>query len=123
MAAFFVLLVFGNTIQAITGFAGTVLIMPILLVLVGRETAVPIINLLGLCMTVFMAVRERKQIQWSQLRKICLWLLIGIVTGFLFQTYLSSTWLRRGYGVMILICVSAISPGGATSRQLRFPNG
>lgn len=41
MAAFFVLLVFGNTIQAITGFAGTVLIMPILLVLVGRETAVP----------------------------------------------------------------------------------
>lgn len=108
MAAFFVLLVFGNTIQAITGFAGTVLIMPVLLVLVGRETAVPIINLLGLCMTIFMAIRERKQIQWSQIRKICLWLLSGIVIGFLFQTYLSSVWLRRGYGVMILICVSAM---------------
>lgn len=121
MAAFFVLLVFGNTIQAITGFAGTVLIMPILLVLVGRETAVPIINLLGLCMTVFMAVRERKQIQWFQLRKICLWLLIGIVTGFLFQTYLSSTWLRRGYGVMILICVSAIISRRGNQQAAPFP--
>lgn len=108
IAPFFLLLMFGNTVQAITGFAGTLLIMPFLLVFVGRETAVPTVNFLGLFMTVYMAIREKKHIQWKEIAIAFPWLALGILTGTFLQGRLNESFLQKSYGVVILVCVGIL---------------
>lgn len=50
---FFLIIFLTNIIQGITGFAGTILAMPPSLMLVGYNTAKPILNVLGLLSGVY----------------------------------------------------------------------
>ena len=59
----FLLVVFlTNVIQCITGFAGTVLAMPFSVLLVGYDAARPVLNLLGLLASVYVAAAGRRHI-------------------------------------------------------------
>lgn len=82
---FLIVIFLTNIIQCITGFAGTVLAMPFSVMLVGYEVAKPILNVLGIAASVYVAVKNYRYINKKEFFKIVAVMLVGIVSGFYLQ--------------------------------------
>ena len=80
-AVFFLVILLSNIIQGITGFAGTILAMPPSLMLVGYDTAKPVLNVLGLLSGIYVFAGHRKHVCWGELKKIVAVMAGGIVGG------------------------------------------
>ena len=80
-AVFFLVILLSNIIQGITGFAGTILAMPPSLMLVGYDTAKPVLNVLGLLSGISVFAGHRKHVCWGELKKIVAVMAAGIVGG------------------------------------------
>lgn len=80
-AVFFLVILLANIIQGITGFAGTILAMPFSLMLVGYDTAKPVLNVLGLLSGIYVFAGHHKKVCWSELKKIVLVMTVGIFGG------------------------------------------
>lgn len=80
-AGFFLIILLSNIIQGITGFAGTILAMPPSLMLVGYNTAKPVLNVLGLLSGFYVFAGHRKSVCWSELKKIVAVMAAGILGG------------------------------------------
>lgn len=78
-----------NIIQCITGFAGTVLAMPPSIMLVGYETAKPILNVLGIVASAGVVGTNFRSINKKEFIKITLVMLVGIVGGIFISGYFS----------------------------------
>lgn len=101
--ALFVVVVFlTNIIQAITGFAGTVLAMPFSIQLVGKPYAKPVLNVIALLVCIIVVVRNFKKIDWKCLLEIIVFMGIGMVAGFFLEKYLYSKWFLKIYGIIIV---------------------
>lgn len=101
--ALFVVVVFlTNIIQAITGFAGTVLAMPFSIQLVGKPYAKPVLNAIALLVCIIVVVRNFKKIDWKCLLEIIVFMGIGMVAGFFLEKYLYSKWFLKIYGIIIV---------------------
>lgn len=79
---FYLVILLTNIIQGITGFAGTILAMPVSIDLVGYNTAQPILNFLGLLAGVYVALGHRKSIRYKEVGKIIVFMAAGIFAGF-----------------------------------------
>lgn len=79
---FYLVILLTNIIQGITGFAGTILAMPVSIDLVGYNTAQPILNFLGLLAGVYVALGHRKSIRYKEVGKIIAFMAAGIFAGF-----------------------------------------
>ena len=79
---FYLVILLTNIIQGITGFAGTILAMPVSIDLVGYNTAQPILSFLGLLAGVYVAIGHRKSICFREVGKIILFMAAGIFAGF-----------------------------------------
>ena len=80
-AVFFLVILLSNIIQGITGFAGTILAMPPSLMLVGYDTAKPVLNVLGLLSGIYVFAGHRKHVCGGELKKIVAVMAAGIVGG------------------------------------------
>lgn len=80
-ALFYATVFFANIIQAITGFAGTVLAMPISLILVGYGVAKPVLNALGLAASIGVVCSSYKKVNLHEFTKILSIMLIGVLAG------------------------------------------
>ena len=78
---FEIIVFLSNVIQCITGFAGTVLAMPFSVMLVGYETAKPILNILGIAASIGVLAAERKSVNKKELLKIIAVMFVGIIAG------------------------------------------
>lgn len=78
---FLIVVLVTNIIQGITGFAGTVLAMPVSVILVGFETAKPILNVLGILAGIYVVATSYKSIDKKEFQKTVCVMLIGIVAG------------------------------------------
>lgn len=78
---FLLVVLLTNIIQGITGFAGTVLAMPVSVLLVGFETAKPVLNVLGILAGLYVVVTSYKHIDKKEFLKITAVMLVGIVAG------------------------------------------
>lgn len=79
----FLLVVFvSNVIQCITGFAGTVLAMPFSLMLVGYGVAKPVLNLLGIVVSIGVVATHPKSLNTKEFAKIIGTMLVGMLIGF-----------------------------------------
>ncbi len=79
----FILIIFiSNIIQTITGFAGTVLAMPLSLKLVGENEAKPVLNLVALLVSLYIVIRHIKDIDWKHFLVILLTVGAGFGTGY-----------------------------------------
>jgi len=78
---FLIVVLVTNIIQGITGFAGTVLAMPPSVLLVGFETAKPILNVLGILAGVYVVVTSYKYINKKEFIKCISVMLVGIIGG------------------------------------------
>lgn len=80
---FLVVVLLSNIIQCITGFAGTVLAMPFSIMLVGFETAKPILNVLGIVASIGVVSTDYKSLNKKEFFKIISVMLIGMLSGFI----------------------------------------
>lgn len=108
----FLLVVFlTNIIQGITGFAGTMLAMPPSVMLVGFDTAKPILNALGLLSGIYIVDANRKSVNKKEFLKIVAVMSLGMLAGFALRSVLAGRervmYIMLG-AVVILTAVSGI---------------
>ena len=104
---FFLAIFLTHIMHGVTGFAGTVLAMPFGLMLVGYQTAKPILNVLGIASGIYVFLGNRKYVDWKELRKIVAIMGGGILLGILIKDQLlgKEKLLYLALGVFV-ICVS-----------------
>ena len=79
----FILIIFlSNIIQTITGFAGTVLAMPLSIKLEGEGVAKPVLNLVAMVVCLYIVIRHFKDIDWKQFLIILISVGAGFGTGY-----------------------------------------
>lgn len=81
MLAFCLVILVSNIIQGITGFAGTLIAMPFLLLLVDLETAKQVLNLLGILGSLWIIYKDHRRVRWDLLKKIIPAMSLGLVIG------------------------------------------
>lgn len=69
---FFIILFAANVIQAVTGFAGTLLAMPVSIQLIGVLEAKVILNIMAFASCLWITVQNRRYIQYKIFGKIIL---------------------------------------------------
>lgn len=100
---FLLILFFANTIQAITGFAGTVLAMPPSILLLGVDDAKVVLNTMALLSGLMIAIQNRKHINYRELGKMVGLMLIGMVAGMFIYKAVSSDILLKIYGAIVVL--------------------
>lgn len=80
-ALFFIVILLTNIIQGITGFAGTILAMPPGILLVGYDTARPVLNVLGLLSGIYVFAGNRRSVDRRELGRIVPVMTLGILAG------------------------------------------
>lgn len=99
---FIVVVFITNTIQAITGFAGTLLAMPPSILLIGVNEAKVILNLIAWISCFVIAIQNYKFINKKELLKIVLFMLVGMIIGIKLFNLLELKVLLIGYGILII---------------------
>lgn len=102
---FMTVLFLANTIQIITGFAGNMLAMPPSMILVGYESSKVVLNIFTLAACGWITYKNRKNIQWRVLFKMCFFMLLGMAWGINIIKYFNLQILSYIYGIMIL-CIA-----------------
>ena len=93
-----------NVIQAITGFAGTVLAMPPSIFLLGMENAKVILNIMALLSGLMIAVGSYYNINRKELIRICVFMAAGMAVGIqICRVAASDQTLMYVYGIIIIL--------------------
>ena len=100
---FFFFFFTANVIQAITGFAGTLLAMPLSMMLIGVHEAKVILNIMAVLSCLILASKSRKHIQPKILLNIIAWMAVGMVFGIWIFEHLSLNILLPFYAIMIIL--------------------
>lgn len=99
---FLIIILLTNAIQAITGFAGTLLAMPISMILIGVDEAKVVLNLITLITCVFIAFNNRKNIKFEVLKKTIIFMGIGMCFGIVIYKIVAIEFLLYVYGAIII---------------------
>lgn len=100
----FVLVVFcAYTVEGITGFAGTMLAMPVSMMIIGVREAKLALNVVTLMVSALICIKTHKHINVKELIKIILLMLIGLVIGLWMFQVLPVSGLAYIYGIFIVI--------------------
>lgn len=99
---FQVVLFLSNTIQTITGFAGTLLAMPFSIRLVGVEEAKAVLNIFTLLACLLIAVENRKHINVQILAKMVAGMMAGMVIGIWLFERIPLDILLNFYAVLVI---------------------
>lgn len=92
-----------NGIQVITGFAGTLLAMPTSIFLIGLDESKVILNLITLITCIFIAYRNRKYINYYVLKKVIIYMGIGMILGIFICNIINVNILLYVYGIIIIL--------------------
>lgn len=100
----FLLVIFAtNTIQTITGFAGTLLAMPLAIKLVGVSNAKSVLNVFTIFACASIAWQNRKEINKKELFKIIAGMGAGMFIGMKLFDIVPQNILLKSYGLLIII--------------------
>jgi len=110
---FLIVIFISNIIQSITGFAGTVLAMPFSLMLVGYNTAKPILNVLSIIISLGVIGTNHKALNKKEFFKIIGIMLVGMVGGYFItkQFDISPGLLYKLLGIIVLsfMCIGVFN--------------
>ncbi|HJD22148.1 MAG TPA: sulfite exporter TauE/SafE family protein [Candidatus Gemmiger faecigallinarum] len=99
----FILLVFvTNIIQSITGFAGTLLAMPLGILLIGMDQARAVLNVMGLAASAVIVVSSHRDIDRRELLRISCFMGVGILLGLGLMQVAQPQALLTVYGVFLV---------------------
>ena len=101
---FLLVLFVSNVIQAITGFAGTVLAMPPSVYLLGLDHAKVVLNVMAWLSGLMIAVTGYRHINWKELLKMSAVMLVGMFAGIqICRIVKSENILLKIYGIIIVV--------------------
>lgn len=100
---FLIVIFLANTIQAITGFAGTVLAMPPSIILIGLDDAKVILSVMAFLSCLVISIQNKKYINFKEVIKICSFMLVGIFIGVAIAKYVPANILLNIYGVVVIL--------------------
>ena len=100
---FLVVLFLANAVQAITGFAGTVLAMPPSILLIGMDEAKVVLNAMAWLSGLIIAVQNCKDINFKELGKMIALMFIGMIIGMKVYEILPANQLLIIYGVVVIL--------------------
>ena len=98
----FLVLLFANGIQAITGFAGTLLAMPPCIRLIGADDAKTVLNLLAQASCFLILLGSLRSVNWKELAKMLVLMLGGMAVGVWLYRRLPLDFLLTVYGALIV---------------------
>ncbi len=102
MAYLMLLVVFiSNIMQAMTGFAGTMLAMPASIQIIGLKSASALLNVMGLTASLLIAVPGYRHVDWRCMGRIMLGMLPGMVVGIFLAGFVNFPILKVFYGLFI----------------------
>lgn len=99
---FLIVFFLSNTIMTVTGFAGTMLAMPVSILLLGAENARFILNVTAILSCVFIAVQQWRYANKKELKKILLVMLLGMAIGTVLYRIVPLPFLLPVYGAVIV---------------------
>ena len=99
---FLLVLFVSNVIQAITGFAGTVLAMPPSVYLLGLDHAKVVLNVMAWLSGLMIAVTGYRHINWKELLKMSAVMLVGMFAGIIHGMFVSGGALLVIYATQVL---------------------
>lgn len=92
-----------NIIQGITGFAGTVLAMPVSILLIGMEDAKVILSFMALFSCLMITIQNWKHVLWKEVLRICTFMLLGMAVGLVLYDLAPSDVLLPIYGILVTL--------------------
>lgn len=92
-----------NIMEGITGFAGTMLAMPLSMILIGVGEAKSILNIVAIIASSLIFFSTYKHINKRELMKIVVLMLIGMVGGIYLFSIFPASGLAKIYGILILL--------------------
>lgn len=133
---FLIVVLLTNVIQCITGFAGTVLAMPVSVMLIGFSSAKSILNVLGIAASVGVLANGYKNVNKKEFLKMTGFLLPGIIAGYFvgprLLAYQKAAYVLLGSIVILFAAVNFIKlfskkeskkPGTALSAAILLSSG
>lgn len=100
---FLVVIFISNAIQAITGFAGTLLAMPFSILLVGIDDAKVVLAFMAFLSCLIIAIQNRKDINVRESVKISGFMLVGMVVGSALYAHMPTDILLPIYGCLVIL--------------------
>lgn len=94
---------FSYVVQALTGFAGAMLAMPLTIRLIDLDPARITLNFMGLASSLYIVYKDHKYINKSVIKKTILWLVLGMLLSIFVYSYVDTQLLMYLYGAMIVI--------------------
>ncbi|WP_058486537.1 sulfite exporter TauE/SafE family protein [Defluviitalea phaphyphila] len=91
-----------NIVQAMTGFAGSMLAMPMFIRLIGMDSARIVLNFIALASSGYIVLKDYKKINIDALKKTTTWLVIGMFLAYIIYSHVNRELLIVLYGVMII---------------------
>jgi uncharacterized membrane protein YfcA len=101
IAGIAVVLFIGSSVAVTLGFGSNVVALPLATFFADVKLVIPVLALLGFSGATVVATRERRSIDWGELRRILLWAAIGFPFGFLGFSRLSGASLDMAVGVVV----------------------
>lgn len=94
---------FAFTLNAITGFAGGIITMPVGIATLGIHNSIAVMNVLGFCASAFIVISGFKHINWKEVRKITLTMVVFLILGIWLINNVPLDFLLRIYGIFIIL--------------------
>lgn len=99
----FLLVVFiANTVESMTGFAGTLLAMPASMQLIGVDEAKTVLNVISLLCCIWITISCYKDTNWKELFKITIFMMLGMIVGIVLFDFVPVSILLKFYALLII---------------------
>lgn len=99
---FFGVVFVGYIVQAISGFAGTMLAMPLSVKLIGMDSARIILNLAGMAASIYIVAKDYSKINKKVLIYSVIWMTVGMFAAMVLYHTVDAEVLMYMYGIMII---------------------
>ena len=110
---FILVLMFGVFVQSLAGFGGTLLSMPLGIMLMGIGMTKPVMTIVAWITGVVVVAAEYKNINWRELIKMTLVMLVGVLVGI---------WLSGRVQLNFLLIAYAVVVAAIGVKKLFFPS-
>lgn len=100
---FLFIVVIANVMEGISGFAGTMLAMPLSMILLGVQSAKSILNIVAIIVSSLIFFSTYKDINKKELLKIIIFMIIGMGVGMHLYSIFPASGLIKIYGILIIL--------------------
>ena len=98
---FQLILMFGIFVQGVAGFGGTLLSMPLGIMVMGIGVTKPVMTIVAWLCAVIVVVTDRKYVNWKVLFKMVAVMLVGVIGGLWVSGKLQLNFLLIIYGIVV----------------------